>query len=138
MVSMITDPMLEDELVAQRQRTGADRYDEVWDGVYVMAPLADDEHQALVSGITAVLHVAVGWAGLGEVRPGVNVTDREDDWKQNYRCPDVVVFTNDTQAENRGTHWLGGPDFVVEIASPHDRSREKLAFYAAVGTRELL
>jgi Uma2 family endonuclease len=138
MVAMITDPALEDELISRRRRTGADRYDEIWDGIYVMTPLADDEHQALVSGFTAVLHVAVEWAGLGRVRPGVNVTDREDDWKQNYRCPDVVVFTNETRAENRGTHWLGGPDFVVEIVSPHDRSREKLAFYAAIGVRELL
>jgi hypothetical protein len=33
-------------LVRQRRVTGADRFDEVWDGVYVMAPLADNEHQS--------------------------------------------------------------------------------------------
>jgi hypothetical protein len=34
-------------LVRQRRDSGADRFDEVWDGVYVMAPLADNEHQSL-------------------------------------------------------------------------------------------
>src|SRR5262249_46987083 len=35
---------------------------------------------------------------------------------------------------------FGGPDFAVEIMSPHDRSREKFGFYAkvGVGVRELL
>ena len=45
---------------------------------------------------------------------------------------------NDTQAENRETHWFGGPNFAVEIVSPLDRTREKLVFYAKVNTRELL
>ena len=48
------------------------------------------------------------------------------------------MFLNDTQAVNCDTFWFGGPDFAVEIASPGDRSREKLTFYAKVGTRELL
>lgn len=41
-------------------------------------------------------------------------------------------------AEDRGTHWYGGPDFSVEIVSPGDRSREKFEFYAVAGTRELV
>ncbi|HUG89225.1 MAG TPA: hypothetical protein VML55_00220, partial [Planctomycetaceae bacterium] len=36
------------------------------------------------------------------------------------------------------THWLGGPNFGVEIVSPGDRMYEKLDFYARVGTGELL
>ena len=75
---------------------------------------------------------------LGKVMAGVNVSDREHGWKKNYRCPDVVVFLNHTKAVDCDTFWFGGPDFAVEIASPGDRSREKLEFYAKVGTRELL
>ncbi len=138
MATLINDPILEDRLLEERRASGGDRYDEVWDGVYVMSPLADDEHQDLAAGLTFAFYATVSVAGLGRVRPGVNVTDREDDWRKNYRCPDVVVFLNDTSAQNRGSHWLGGPDFAVEIASPGDRSRDKLAFYARVGTRELL
>jgi hypothetical protein len=41
-------------------------------------------------------------------------------------------------ARDCDTHWCGGPDFCVEIASPGDRSRDKLDFYAGIGVRELL
>ena len=138
MVAMVTDPLLAEQLIAKRRETGADRYDEVWEDVYVMSPLANNEHQELVGQLTTVLEISVGWDGLGKVLPGANITDRRDDWTQNYRCPDVVVFLNDTQAENLNTHWYGGPDFAIEIISPHDRAREKREFYAKVGTRELL
>ena len=138
MVALITDPSLEKQLIAQRQATGADKYDEAWEGVYVMAPLANDEHQNLVNELATVLTIVVGWAGLGKVRPGVNVSDRRKDWKENYRCPDVVVFLKDTQAENCGTHWYGGPDFAIEVISPGDRTLEKLPFYAKVAARELM
>jgi Uma2 family endonuclease len=66
------------------------------------------------------------------------VSDIEDQWEHNYRSPDVVVYLNGTTARDFGTHWVGGPDFCVEIVSRNDRSRDKLDFYAKVGTRELL
>jgi hypothetical protein len=45
---------------------------------------------------------------------------------------------NNTTAKFHGTHWEGGPDFAVEVASDNDHTWEKLAFYAKVKTRELL
>jgi Uma2 family endonuclease len=138
MTALITDPELEQELIARRQATGADKYDEVWAGVYVMAPLANDEHQYLVKELTIILGLAVDWAGLGQTRPGVNISDRKATWKENYRCPDVAVFLEGTEAENCGAFWFGGPDFGVEIVSEGDRTLEKLSFYAQVRARELL
>ena len=138
MVAVINDPALQKGLIAHRRRTGADRFDEVWDGVYMMSPLANNEHQEIATGISTVLGVAVQWPGLGKVHQGVNVSDRRKGWKKNYRCPDVAAYLNETKAVNCRSFWLGGPDFGVEIISPHDRSREKLDFYAHVGTRELL
>ena len=70
--------------------------------------------------------------------PGANVSDRQDEWEHNYRCPDVAVILPGTSARDCGTYWLGGPDFAVEIRSRGDRSLQKLAFYASVGVRELL
>jgi hypothetical protein len=75
---------------------------------------------------------------LGRVHAGANVSDQLDDWRQNFRVPDVLVFLNSNPAEDRDTHWFGGPDFAVEIASRWDRSREKIAFYSSIGVRELL
>lgn len=138
MVATILDPELEERLIEERRAAGADRYDEVWEGMYVMAPMANDEHQDFVGDWTAVLKIAVQWAGKGLVRPGVNVSDRIEDWKSNYRCPDVVVYLNGTTAENQGEFWYGGPDFAIEITSPFDKTRDKFDFYAKVKTSELL
>ena len=138
MASMILDPDLDERLRAERRASGGDRFDEVWDGVYMMSPIANNEHQGLAAGLTAVLQIVLGFGDRGVVYPGVNVTDQEEHWEHNYRCPDVAVYLSGTTAQDRGTHWLGGPDFAVEITSRGDRTRDKLSFYAAVGTRELL
>lgn len=135
---VIADEHLVDELIAERREKGLDRYDEVWDGDYFMSPLASDRHQQLANRLATVFTTVVEWPGDGHVRQGVNVSDRRDDWMRNYRIPDVAVFLNDTSAVNCESHWFGGPDFAVEIVSPNDRTREKVPFYAAVGTRELL
>ena len=138
MTMLIHEAHLEEQLIAERRATGADRFDEVWEGVYVMAPFPNDEHQELVVGLSSVLQVLLEWGARGAVRAGVYVSDREVGWTKNYRCPDVAVFLPSGKAKNCGTHWCGGPDFTVEILSPDDQSREKLPFYGAIGTRELL
>ena len=138
MPTLINNPELEEELIAQRRSRGIDQFDEVWDGVYVMAPIANNEHQTIQGKLVTILNMLVGFQGLGTVQGGANVTDRETDWRQNYRVPDVLVFLNKNSAEDRDTHWYGGPDFAVEILSPHDRGSEKSEFYARVGVRELL
>jgi Uma2 family endonuclease len=138
MPTLINNPVLEEALIAERRERGLDKYDEVWDGVYVMAPLANNEHQQIQTRFSSILTRLVDFAGLGRVYGGANVSDQPDDWTRNYRVPDVLVFVNGNTAEDRGTHWLGGPDFAVEIVSRWDRSREKLDFYSGVGVRELL
>lgn len=138
MVAMIMDAGLEKRLIAERKALGTDRFDEVWDGVYLMAPMPNNQHQDFVNDLDAIFTLAIKWAGLGRVQPGANVSDRDEDWEQNFRCPDLLVFLTGNPAEDRESHWYGGPDFAVEIVSPHDRSYEKLDFYAAVNTREVL
>jgi Uma2 family endonuclease len=136
--TLILDPDTERRVLKRRRDAGVDGHDEVWDGTYVMSPLADFEHQQIVGELQAILQVVIGWAGLGAVVPGVNISDREDDWTRDYRIPDVAVFRAGTAACNRGSHWLGGPDLAVEVLSPGDRIDEKRAFHARVATGELL
>ncbi|MCA9265706.1 MAG: Uma2 family endonuclease [Planctomycetales bacterium] len=138
MATIIRDPILEERILAERAERGGDRYDEVWDGVYIMPPMPNDEHQMLVGRFTRILDEIVGDAALGHVRPGVNVSDRVNGWQQNYRVPDVAVFLNDTRAVNYAAFWHGGPDLAIEILSPGDQARDKLEFYAQVKTREVL
>jgi Uma2 family endonuclease len=138
MPTLVNNPRLEEELIADRRDRGIDKFDEVWDGVYVMAPIANNEHQVLQTRLSAILSGLIDFTGLGQVFNGANVSDQEEDWTKNYRVPDLLVFFNGNPAEDRSTHWFGGPDFAVEIVSRWDRSREKTDFYASVGVRELL
>ena len=138
MPALITDLRLEKRLIDERRAWGADHHDETWEGVYVMTPLPNNEHQQIVFRLASVLDAAVGGEGLGDVLPGVNLAGWTDDWERDYRCPDVVVFVQGTKAQNCDTHWRGGADLVVEITSPGDQTREKVAFYARIGVRELL
>ncbi len=135
---LIHDSNLSRLLIRDRRANGQDRRDEVWEGVYCMSPMAGDDHQRIVVRFCTILELIVGIPGLGEVRPGVNVSDRDEDWLSNYRIPDVAVRLNTGRALIRESHWFGGPDFLVEVLSPGDRARDKLDFYAAIGAREVL
>lgn len=125
-------------IIRRRRALGLDRYDEVWNGVYVMSPIADNDHQEITGLFTWAIRDAIGRNSPTRVFPGANVSDQIDRWTKNFRVPDVLVFSPGNTAEDRGTHWLGGPDFAIEIVSRDDHSREKLEFYAKVGVRELL
>ncbi len=103
-----------------------------------MSPEANNEHQYIATDLAFCFGMVITRAGLGTVQAGANVTDRPSQWKRNYRIPDVLVFLNGSTAINKRTHWLGGPDFTVEVVSQNDRSRQKFDFYAKVNTRELL
>jgi Uma2 family endonuclease len=138
MTAMIADERLEARLIAERQALGHDRYDEVWEGVYFMSPLANNEHQQFASRLAMVLQEALGFDSDANVYAGVNVSDRSEDWTRNYRVPDVAVVLPGGRAEDCGEFLLGGPDFVAEIVSPGDQTLEKIPFYAQAGVRELL
>src|SRR5690242_3940298 len=91
MVMLIAQPDVEETLKAERRASGTDRWDEVWDGVYFMSPLPNIEHQYLVGMISAIFQIVLNEGKLGTAYPGVNVSDLEDDWTHNYRCPDIAV-----------------------------------------------
>ncbi len=135
--ALILEPSLVRELIRDRQIRGIDRYDEVWDGVYVMPPLASNPHQGLVFEVCATVRNVVP-RDRGEVLPGANVSDRREGWEESFRAPDVVVVLKDGRAIDCGTHWLGGPDFLTEVKSPGDDTEKKIPFYEKIGVRELL
>jgi Uma2 family endonuclease len=139
MATLVNDAAALERLIAERAATGADRYDEVWEGAYMMNPLANNEHQRLALRIALILQNILGWSDeVGEVFAGVNLSDRETGWEHNFRAPDVALFLKSGTAKNCGTHWCGSADLLVEIISRDDQSREKLPFYGQLGVRELL
>ncbi len=138
MVAKVLDIALEERLIAERQAQGIDRFDEVWDGVYVMSPLADDEHQEIAAFLTRVLFELIQDTKRGFVRPGINLSDRPQDWTKSYRVPDVAVFLHGGNGVCHGKFWTCGPDLAVEIVSEGEDPAEKFEFYGGLATRELL
>lgn len=138
MAVLVTDPWLERRLKAERREANSDGHDEAWEGLYVMPPLPDDTHQAIQGALLSVFRELLGWDSSASITPGVNISDRGEDWEFDYRAPDFTVYLPDNPAEECGSHRRGGADFLAEILTQEDRSREKLPFYGRVGVREAL
>ncbi len=135
---LIRDPETAQQLIADRSISGADRFDEVWNGIYVIAPTRTDEHQRIVGCFCHFLVDMLMLPGLGEVRMCAHLVADPADCQYDFRVPDIVVFRSDTSAVCHDMFWTGPPDFVVEITTPHDATYQKLPFYEVLGVRELL
>src|SRR5262249_39941568 len=92
MTVLIADSGVAEEVIAERQANGRDRKDEVWDGVYIIMPDPNVEHQEIVAILTTAFVTVVQPPKGGRVLPGLNISDQIDNWRTNYRCPDVGVF----------------------------------------------
>jgi len=139
MPTVVLDPGLIEQILEQRRARGSRTRDEVWDGVPYIMPEPDNEHQDLAYLFGLYFGMAVLLKGPGgRIHSTSNLSDRIAGWNENYRNPDLAYFAPSTAAEDHGTFWCGGPDFLLEVVSPDDMSREKLPFYASIGTREVL
>jgi len=130
MPTLILDPPPAglEELLEQRRRMGADRHDEVWDGVYHMVPGPNAPHSFAAQRLAVLLDAPARAAGLHvgmEFNLGVGIHD--------FRVPDLGVHR-----ELRSGVWVPTAAIVVEILSPTDETWQKLPFYARRGVDELL
>ena len=117
MPTLVLDPQPAwvERLLEERRRSGADRRDEVWDGILHVIPPPSVEHERLAHGLHVLLGshasaanlVVVGTVGIGT----------EDD----YRVPDLAVLRPNYAPQSNDTAAI-----VVEIASPRDDAWEKL------------
>ena len=132
------DPEIRRAFIRQRQAQNQDRFDEVWEGVYLVPPLANNPHQGLVAFLLGILFHVLTLEKRGQVLAGANVSDRSAGWEHNYRAPDISVILNQSRAIDCTTHFFGGPDFLVEVESPEDETEEKIPFYSQLQVQELL
>jgi Uma2 family endonuclease len=114
-------------LIERRRATGADLYDEVWDGDYVMAPAPRPDHGIVDDELAAILRPLARAAGLIGSGP-LNLGERND-----YRVPDRGLHRRVPT-----TTFVPTAALVVEIVSPGDETWRKLDFYAAHGVDELV
>jgi Uma2 family endonuclease len=125
-----------EHILEWRRRTGADQYDEMWEGVLHIAPVPNRDHQDFEFALEAWLRLHWAEPNGGQVYHQINVSE-PGTWPNNYRVPDLVLLTPSRFEIDCNTYFDGGPDAVVEIRSPDDESYEKLDFYAKVGVREV-
>jgi hypothetical protein len=135
---LILDQDLIREFIQERHERGIDHDDEVWEGVYIVPPIATNLHQSLVLAFSVTLYNAIVLEARGQVFPGANVSDRRVGWKRKFRGPDIVVALGGSRAIDCSTHWMGGPDFLIEVKTPGDQTEEKILFYGEIGVQELL
>ena len=110
----------------QRRALGQDGRDEIWDGVYHVAPHEHGRNGAVASELVLALAPAAKAAGL-RAGGSFNLGRKGD-----FRVPDL------------GFH-RGSPDhlyfataaLLVEVLSPDDETYAKFGFYAAHGVDEL-
>jgi hypothetical protein len=119
-----------EEILERRRSWGADKFDEVWEGVYHAAtPLATSGWVARVrEELRKAIEPLAGQAGLQMLgRFGIG------EWDTDYRVPDGGL--------HRGPRWdMCTPTaaLVIEVVSPGDETWEKLPFYAAHDVDEVL
>jgi Uma2 family endonuclease len=132
MAAVLVDPP--EDLIAERQRLGLDRFDEVWNGRYHVVPAPSDEHQRVVLELILALTPIARSIGL-ELRHESNLIPPGARGWSDYRVPDLVVAPPSALGE---LGVVGAPSLVVEVRSPGDESFEKLPFFDAVGALEVL
>ncbi|MDQ6805037.1 MAG: Uma2 family endonuclease [Actinomycetota bacterium] len=116
------------ELLEHRRRTGADRFDEVWEGVYHMVPGPSFAHGDLESQLHATIRPVALQGGL-TMTGQFNLGESEHD----FRVPDGGLHR-----PGAGGLRLRTAALIVEILSPGDESWQKLSFYAAHDVDEVL
>lgn len=129
-------PILLPDVSNLRRLTGADRWDEMWDGVLHMPPMPNRFHQDLEWSLETYLRQmwapATGW----KVYHQINLAS-VGGWPNDYRIPDLVLLSPQRFSIDRNEYFEGAPDVVVEIHSPGDETYEKFDFYAELGVPEV-
>jgi Uma2 family endonuclease len=118
-----------ESLLEERSRLGHDRKDELWEGVLHMVPSPSGLHETVAFELIFALKLVADRLAL-VVRGGTTALFAAEN---DYRKPDVVLARRD-QMSDRG---LEGAELAIEVLSPRDESRDKFAFYARVGVREV-
>jgi len=128
-------PEVPPEILAWRKCTGADMWDEMWEGMLHMAPVPNREHQDLQWAMETYLRLRWARPRGNKVYHEINLA-APGGWPNNYRIPDLLLLTPERFGIDHNEYFEGAPAVVVEIRSPGDESYEKLEFYAQLGVPE--
>jgi Uma2 family endonuclease len=115
-----------EEFLRRRHELGQDGFDEVWEGVYHVAPMAHPWHGYLDNVLAELLGPLARRAGLVGTGP-FNLGAPGD-----FRVPDRGYHQT-----LPSTTYVPSAVIVVEVVSPDDETWAKFGFYAAHGVHEI-
>jgi Uma2 family endonuclease len=115
-------------VLESRRRSGLDRLDEIWEGVYHMVPAPSGLHATSESQLHRILGPPAMAAGL-TMSGQCNIGESEHD----FRVPDGALHRSPPEGV-----WNPTAALVIEVVSPNDETWEKLPFYAAHAVDEVL
>jgi Uma2 family endonuclease len=125
-----------EHILEWRRRTGAEQWDEMWEGVLHIAPSPTRDQQDFEGALEFWLRLHWAKPNGCRVYHQINIAE-PGTWPNNYRIPDLVLLTPERFRSDCNEYFDGGPDAVVEIHSLGDEVYDKLPFYALVGVREV-
>src|SRR5207248_670436 len=109
------------EILELRKRTGADRWDEMWEGVLHLMPCPNRDHQDLEWALETYLRTFWARPTGAKAYHQINLAS-PGGWPDDYRIPDLVFLTPDNFALDHNEYFEGAVDGVVEIHSPGDET----------------
>jgi Uma2 family endonuclease len=126
--TFVTDPpQAVEDWLERRRALGQDRFDEVWEGEYHVAPAPGRRHGRIDDQLGWILHPLAARAGLDGTTT-CNIGSPQD-----FRVPDRAYFRG-----GEDLVWNPTAAIVVEVVSPGDESRRKSDFYFRAGVEEFL
>ena len=120
MRTVVLDPVPPEvqALIERRRATGADLYDELWEGVYHLVPGPHTRHANVQGQLLAQLHGPARRAGLSVFGP-FNLGEPGD-----FRVPDGGLGQGSIDEVYAPTTVV-----VIEVLSPGDETYAKFSFY---------
>jgi Uma2 family endonuclease len=101
---------------------------EIMNGVLIMAPSPEADHQSAVIRLSHYLLLAVEFTGLGRVLAApFDVRLTSDRVVQ----PDVLVVLNTNLHKLTNKYMVGSPDLAIEVASPGTAIYDRLSKFEA-------
>jgi Uma2 family endonuclease len=129
-------PTVAPGLLEWRKQTGADRWDEMWEGVLHMPPMPNRLHQDIEWHMETYLRLHWAPARQAKVYHQINLASIGG-WPNDYRIPDLLLLLPERFAIDRNEYFEGAPSVVVEIRSEGDETYDKLPWYAKLGVPEV-
>jgi hypothetical protein len=91
---LVQDSSTKQRIRKQPHHPDRSQWDEMWEGVRVVPPISNNEHQEIQFKLSEPILEVVTVPNLGFASAGVNVSDRNRGWMKSVRRHPVLPFSD--------------------------------------------